>query len=138
MSDDFDFDTWIDRLRKSALGEALRAQAAEAEDAPSTKGGERWSGTIYGFCPVQGHGSVDNLFWHFRARGEEWRFEVYIESCEGELPGNDKLVWSADGEYEGDQHDAGWMKFSEAWSLIESCIAVCRESGFAMPTGGDS
>ena len=138
MSDDFNFDSWLTRLRESPLGQAIRAQADEAEDTPASKSGDRWTGTIYGFCPVQGHGSVDNLFWYFRARGEEWRFEVYTASCDRELPDDSKLVWTAEGEYEGDQHSAGWMKFSEAWGLIESCIAVGRESGFAMPTGGES
>lgn len=129
---------WLEDLRNSDFAKAIRKQCAEAEDMPARRGGEGWTGCIGGFCPVQGEGFVDGRFWYFRARHDEWRFEVFsVDGRDGGmLPGDDKIIWSADGEYEGDQHNAGWMKFSEAWALIENCIAVGRETGWAMPQTG--
>jgi hypothetical protein len=124
---------WLTALRESDFGKAIRKQCDEAEDAPPKRDGDGWTGSIYGFCPVQGHGSVGNLFWYFRARHEEWQFEVYTSSCEEQLPPGDP-VWSAEAEYEGDAHNAGWMKFSEAWDIIEKCIAMGRETGWSMPS----
>lgn len=127
-------ENWLEALRNSDFGKAIRQQCDEAEDVPAERSGDGWKGSIYGFCPVQGHGSVDNLFWYFRSRHEEWRLEVYRTSCDAELPPDEQIVWSASGEYEGDQPNAGWMKFSEAWDIIEESIALGRETGWAMPS----
>lgn len=110
--------------------DAIRRSCEKAEDAPFEKSGNGWWGVLGGFCPVQGQGSVDGRYWYFRARHEHWSFEVYTESCEYDLPSEDKRVWWAQAEYDG---DASWMPFSDAWSLIESCIATGRETSWAMP-----
>lgn len=128
---------WLTALRESDFGKAIRKQSDEARDAPAEREGDRWEGGISGFCPVQGWGSVENLFWYFRARSDCWRFEVYTEDTSGRLPDDDKLVWHASADYEGDAHNAGWMKYSEAWALIEECIATGRAAGWAMPPEGD-
>lgn len=119
---------WIDALRNSDFGKAIRQQCEESEDVPAQRAGDGWQGTIYGFCPIQGDGTVDDRFWYFRARHEEWSFEVYDVSTKPELPGENHLVWDMYGSYNGDAHNAGWMKFSEAWALIEQKIAAYRRS----------
>jgi hypothetical protein len=118
------------------IGASIRAACECAEDAPASREGEGWEGSIGGFCPVQGEGTVDGRFWYFRARHDDWSFEVFSVGWapdEG-LPGDDKIVWSAEAEYEGEQPNAGWMKFSEAWDIIENCIAIGRKTGWAMPS----
>jgi hypothetical protein len=117
---------WLDDLHASDFGKAIRAQCDEAEDAPAERAGEGWKGSIYGFCPVQGHGEIDGRFWYFRSRGDDWRFEVYLEPCSERIPGDEKLVWDRCGDYDGDAPNAGWMKFSEAWLLIEESVALFR------------
>ena len=109
------------------LREAIRAQCDEQEDAPAEKSGDGWAGVIGGACPLQGHGHVDAHFWYFRARHDSWSFEVYPTSTEEELPPDEELTWDRYGSYAGDAHNAGWMKFSEAWPLIESHIALFRK-----------
>lgn len=117
----------LDDLRNSDFAKAIRKQCEEAEDAPADRSGEGWAGIIGGFCPVQGHGHVDGRFWYFRARYDEWRFEVYSEPCDADLPGDDKLVWSREDEYLGPT-SAGWMRFSEAWRFIEQSIDAFRHA----------
>lgn len=102
-----------DRVAKS-----IRASVDECEDAPAARAGEGWDGEIEGFCPVQGLGHVDGFSWYFRARHEEWRFEVY----DAPFPCAD-LFFEVEGDADG---DASWMPFSEAWRHIESSIAAFR------------
>lgn len=107
-----------------AVREAINESVSECEDAPTERNGDGWSGVIHGFCPVQGHGELDGLFWYFRARHDEWGFEVHETSCAGELPPDEHMVWGCAGE----DDDASWMKYSEAWRLIERSIAEFRET----------
>jgi hypothetical protein len=130
MSDGKD---WLTELQNSDFAKAIRAQCDEQEDADWERSGDGWKGSIGGSCPLQGHGSVGNLFWYFRARHDEWRFEVYPTTCAGALPPDETMVWSAEAEYEGDAPNAGWMKYSEAWALIEECIATGHKVGWSMP-----
>lgn len=110
-----------DDIANSDFAKAIQAACNEAEDAPAEKSGTGWKGSIDGFCPVQGVGQVDDKFWYFRARHDEWSFEVYTKSCERELPKEDP-IWLTVGEHD----NASWMKFSEAWALIEDSIAKYR------------
>ncbi len=119
---------WLDELRNSDFGKAIRAQCDEQEDVDGQREGPDWKGSIYGACPLQGHGTVDDRFWYFRSRSDEWRFEVYTKPCDDALPGDDALVWDRYGSYMGDAHNAGWMKYSEGWTIIEMHIAAYRAS----------
>lgn len=111
-----------DRVAKSIL-----ASVDECEDATAVRAGDGWDGEIFGFCPVQGLGHVDGFSWYFRARWEEWRFEVYDAPfrCDGggrRLPDADPF-FEVGGDADG---DASWMPFSEAWRHIESSIVAFR------------
>lgn len=124
------------------MAKAIRENCARSENAPPEREGEGWKGRLEGFCPVQGYGTVDGLTWYFRARYDSWSFEVWREPFWNDgyterLP-DATAMWSAEAEYEGGEFAASWMPFADAWALIESCIATGRESGWAMPSGGDS
>ena len=99
-----------------------------ATDAPYTKIGENWSGYLDGFCPVQGYGLVDGLGWYFRSRWDEWSFEVFRTPIDpiGGLPDEDP-IWETGGGY-GEEADASWMPYSEAWIRIEQSIASFRNA----------
>lgn len=124
---------WLEDLRNSDFAKELRARVAELEDAPAERSGAGWQGAVYGFCPVQGHGTVDGLSWYFRARHDEWRFEVWREPFGpyGHLPAGDP-IWKVETDYDG---DASWMPISVAWALIEQCIAMGREQAWTMLGG---
>ena len=92
--------------------------------------------TIGGSCPVQGEGTVDGLYWYFRARGERWSFEVWDVSFGpfGELPGKPELwltgaAWDEEGEY-----GAGYMPVQEAERLIRLAIAAGRVCNWGRKT----
>lgn len=70
------------------LATHVRTESAKARDASPDKSGEGWEGSIDGFCPVQGQGTVDGLNWYFRARHSAWSFEVWREAFgpDGALP----------------------------------------------------
>ena len=109
------------------IAACVRASVDECEDAPAARAGDGWDGQIDGFCPVQGLGHVDGFSWYFRARWEEWRFEVYdapFRCGEGvwRLPDADPF-FEVGGDADG---DASWMPFSEAWRHIEASIADFR------------
>lgn len=116
----------------AAVRRSIREACDKAEDAPSDRQGEGWAGRIGGFCPVQGNGSVGNYFWYFRARHDAWSFEIYSESCEGDLPATGP-IWFVDGEYD----DASWMPFSEAWKRIEESIVKWELRGDQPQAGED-
>lgn len=122
---------WLKLLRESEIAQHIRARVAEVEDAPGERTGGGWKGSVGGQCPVQGEGTVDGLSWYFRARHDEWSFEVWRGPFreDGELPIGDP-IWSARGE----ANDASWMRMSEAWSLIEAAIETGRGCGWSMPT----
>jgi hypothetical protein len=75
--------------------------------------------SVCGNCPVQAFGSILDRELYFRARHEEWSFE--IADHKGELP-SDGLA-AADGFYrEGDYPNAGYMPNEMAIKLIEKCL----------------
>lgn len=99
-----DFLAKLDAWHKSDAGKAWSDGIRKLEDAPAEQSGEGWSGSISGFCPVQGEGMVLGRPWYFRARHDSWRLEV-----------DEKVI--AHGDCDGD-FDGSWMPFSEAWKLI--------------------
>lgn len=121
------------------LATSVRENAAIAEDAPFERTGEGWEGRIGGFCPVQGDGTVDGKTWYFRARHDEWSFEVWDESLgpEGRLPTSEPRWWVVSPYGEGD-HDASWMPFSHAWRFIDESIAAGRAQNWTLPDAVDS
>lgn len=122
---------WLTELQNSGFAKSIRETCDKLEDAPAEQSGDGWAGSIYGFCPVQGYGRIDNLFWYFRARHDDWRFEVYSKPTERELPGDAFMVWSAEAEYDG---DASWMPYSDAWSIIKAGIETGRACNWATPS----
>lgn len=106
---------------------AINESIEKCEDALPTRESVGWQGSIYGFCPVQGTGTVDGLCWYFRARFGEWTFTVWNEqfTSVGEIPSTPPR-WETAGEHE----DASWMKYSEAWKCIEDSIASGRSTNF--------
>lgn len=111
----------------AALGDRVRAACERKEDAPPERTGDGWEGKIDGFCPVQGKGTVDGMWWYFRARHDEWSFEVWRSPFgpNGELP-RSETVWSTASRYVDGDGDASWMPFSHAWGYIEQSIAALR------------
>lgn len=74
---------------------------------------------VYGYCPVQGFGTVRGRDLYFRARHNDWSFDVADNA--GRLP-SDGLAGS-DGFYrEAHYANAGWMPLPEAVALIERCL----------------
>lgn len=65
-----------------------------------------WHGQVYGVCPVQGDGKVNNDTWYFKARGEKWTFEVL-----GKPELRRQQSW-------GTWPDAGYMSIAQAWEII--------------------
>ena len=75
--------------------------------------------SVYGNCPVQGFGSILERELYFRARGEEWSFE--IADHKSDLPSDGQAA--PDGFYrEGLYPNAGYMPNEMAVKLIEKCI----------------
>ena len=95
---------------------ALDEARSVLEDAPATRSGDRWTGTLSGFAPVQGRGTVDGHRWYFRSRDGVWRFEV-SDIAESEL-----VIFIL---RDVDTHN-GMMPFSVAWRIIEESIAAWR------------
>lgn len=79
-----------------------------------------------GLCPVQAHGPVaDGLIYYFRARGEEWRFDVGAPDPKwGDYV--DEPVWSAWGEWGHGAHHAGYMPAETAVAIIRDCLRSYR------------
>lgn len=74
---------------------------------------------VFGKCPVQAVGTVLDRDLYFRARNEEWSFDV--ANGEGHLPSDG--YHNADGFYrEGKYRDAGWMPLECAVKIIEKCL----------------
>lgn len=115
------------------IRERLNNAFSEQEDAPANIIGDDWSGHLSGTCPVQGFGTVQEREWYFRARHETWRFEIYkIDSDPPGLPHDTDVIWTASDEYNGSGANAGWMRYSEAWTIIENCIKSAKEQNFVM------
>jgi hypothetical protein len=74
---------------------------------------------IYGNCPVQAFGTILGRELYFRARHDEWSFEV--ADCAGNLPSDG--FRDSDGFYrEGDYPNAGWIPLRKAVAIIERCM----------------
>ena len=115
----FDILAFLDVIRPIVM-----PAVEHATDAPYSKAGNNWNGYLDGFCPVQGYGLVDGLGWYFRSRWDAWTFEVFrtpIDPISG-LPDEDP-IWEMGADY-GEEPDASWMPYSEAWIRIEQSIAL--------------
>jgi hypothetical protein len=74
---------------------------------------------IYGKCPVQAFGTVLGRDLYFRARHQDWSFDV--ADCQGNLPSDG--YQASDGFYrEGKYPDAGWMPLRDAVKIIAKCL----------------
>jgi hypothetical protein len=74
---------------------------------------------VYGNAPVQGFGKVLGREMYFRARHDQWSFEV--ADCKGEMPSDGRAA--EDGFYlEADYPNASWMPLEVAARLIERCL----------------
>lgn len=76
-------------------------------------------GELAGYVPVQGQGDLDGLYWYFRARGSEWRFQVGGNENQTQAP-----VWWHGEEWRND--DAGYMTDQEAVTCILQSIERFR------------
>ena len=98
------------------LQKSVQANVEASVDAPYEDSGDNWVGYIYGHCPVQGEGTItvndQTLTWYFRARHDNWSFEVDENNDQ-----SSHYVF-----YKGEYHNASWMKYSHAWQIIQSCI----------------
>lgn len=79
--------------------------------------------TFGGACPVQGEGSIDGLFWYFRARGEHWQFHVAKDR--GHLFKND--IFYCDIEWPDETFAAGWMHPDDAARCLALAVALYRQ-----------
>lgn len=74
---------------------------------------------IGGNCPVQAEGTIDEIPFYFRARGDEWSFSI------GQEP-----VGHPDWRYTetyGVWPEAGWMEESEALAFINKAVDLYRK-----------
>jgi hypothetical protein len=69
---------------------------------------------LFGFCPVQAEGFLDDQFWYFRARGDVWRFEVGGDAEFTRRP----VWWFGEHWPSPDGIAAGWMTDEEALGCI--------------------
>jgi hypothetical protein len=105
----------------------------DKKDAPYRKvEGENLSGTLNGYCPVQGKGHADGHPWYFRARWDSWSFSMSddingnpIEVRWGKEPG-----WYFEGFYD----NASWMEYKDASDVIIACVERFRAGeGYTNP-----
>jgi hypothetical protein len=74
---------------------------------------------VYGNCPVQAFGTVLDRELYFRARHEDWSFDVADRA--GNLPSDGYRA--SDGFYcEGKYSNAGWMPLRDAVKIIAKCL----------------
>lgn len=116
----------VKQVSLAAIGSAIDRNLAVQRDCSGERAGEGWEGGIGSACPVQGTGTVDGHGWYFRARGASWSFEV-IHAPEFDFGSDDEqpILWETGGDY-GVWPQAGWMPYSDAWSLIQGAIARFR------------
>lgn len=81
-----------------------------------------------GNCPVQIEGEVDGNWFHFRARGEHWQFEVAANESEWLA---DNLLFRIEKQYGSEPYSAGWMPLHEAFGFVAEAIAAFREAQHA-------
>lgn len=74
---------------------------------------------VHGVCPVQGFGTVRGRDLYFRARHDEWSFDVADHA--GNLPSDG--FRKSDGFYrEAPYPEASWMPHRKAVEIIERCL----------------
>jgi hypothetical protein len=74
---------------------------------------------VWGNCPIQAFGTVRGRDLYFRARHEQWSFDV--ADAAGNMPSDG--FRDSDGFYrEGDYPNAGWMPLDEAVKIIGRCL----------------
>lgn len=96
----------------------------DLENADADQSGEGWKGTVNGFCPVQGDGTVGGFWWYFRARWDDWSFDVFSAKPEWDGTAYDAFVWGTAGEYD----NASWMPYADAWKLIKEQLSAFQAS----------
>lgn len=77
-----------------------------------------------GAAPVQYEGTIEDKYFYFRARGNEWSFSVadtIDETVDGFSAGE---IFLRTGSYGDDQHPfaASYMPHPEAEHLIQACV----------------
>jgi len=81
---------------------------------------------------------VDGLPWYFRARHEEWTFDIAGEMDADPVDvGCGVAGWATSGAY-GERFAASYMAPEVAWEIIAACIEVLRRGELPCvgPRGG--
>ena len=112
---------------KRALWDQQRAEDLTQQQ----RSGPGWRGRLDGYAPVQGEGSVDGHAWYFRARHQEWSFEI-AEPAEVDWTDVDVGLqvggWRVQDEAWGeDAYAASYMPYATAWTIIQQCITRFRD-----------
>lgn len=76
-----------------------------------------------GFCPVQGHGSLDGLRWYFRARHQHWQF--HVARTDQDVFIND--LFYCDIDWPGEMFSAGYMAPEDALKCLHLAVALYRQ-----------
>lgn len=79
----------------------------------------KFSFELYGEAPVQAYGEIRGREFYFRARHDEWHFEV--SDADGQLPSDGQAALDGfirNGEYP----NASYMPLREALKIIDRCM----------------
>lgn len=73
---------------------------------------------LFGYCPVQGEGTINGERFYFRARGEHWSMAIGVpdEKDPNSIYSGGK--WNYDEPYGNEAFAAGWMPLEEAAQFI--------------------
>lgn len=143
-----DFRAALDALRKD-LAEANHGTGRLFDTNPETRPewerserGDGWEGTVTGFFPTQGVGTVDGQHWYYRSRWGGWAMAIAstsklageanfcVDGLVGVLCAEDmgeshaRLVGAWRNEGDADEPDP----VPDAWDRIRACIAAWRET----------
>jgi hypothetical protein len=77
--------------------------------------------TSGGNCPLQIEGTIDGVFFYFRARGKRWSIDI------GESARGGDGEWRIEAPY-GEWPDAGWMEEDQGLKIVEASCALWRIS----------
>jgi hypothetical protein len=79
---------------------------------------------FYGWCPVQGRGSIDgDRRWYFRARGEHFQF--HVAKADDHMFHND--IFYVDIPWPGSAFSAGWMTPEDALKCLHLVVSLYRQ-----------
>lgn len=76
-----------------------------------------------GVCPVQAEGTLDDLAFYFRARGEHWQFHVSKDPSHRFV--ND--IFYCDIEWPEGPYMAGWMAPADVLKCLHLGVALYRQ-----------